>query len=75
VCRHSDLFVYKNRESFEGAGGGLQPNGFVLYDPVQEFKRQQIPAKQWRLTKLNRDFRYPRFPNLFTVPEALTDGK
>ncbi|ELR15043.1 Protein-tyrosine-phosphatase [Acanthamoeba castellanii str. Neff] len=67
----SDLFAYKNKESF--AAAPVNASGFCVYDAAAEFKRQQTPDKQWRITRLNRDFRYPRFPNLFVVPAAITD--
>jgi hypothetical protein len=68
-----DLFAYKNKESFAEAPP-VNASGFCVYDAAAEFKRQQTPDKQWRITRLNRDFRYPRFPNLFVVPAAITDG-
>jgi hypothetical protein len=68
-----DLFAYKNKESYAKAPL-LSEDGFCLYDVVSEFKRQQLSDKQWRISKLNRGFRYPTFPNLFVVPASISDG-
>lgn len=70
--RQSDLFAYKNKEQF----GTYQTNlsGFSLYDPQKEFARLQLSADAWRITNSNYDFRFPRFPNQFIVPEKMSDG-
>ncbi|ELR15047.1 uncharacterized protein ACA1_214350 [Acanthamoeba castellanii str. Neff] len=66
-----DLFAYKNKEQF----GAYQTNlsGFSLYDPEKEFARLQLSADEWRITNSNYDFRFPRFPNQFIVPEKMSD--
>jgi hypothetical protein len=68
----SDLFAYKNKEQF-----GVYNNnasGFSLYDPSREFTRLGLSADEWRITNSNYDFRFPRFPNQFIVPEKMSDG-
>jgi hypothetical protein len=65
------VFAFKNQERFAATANAA---GFYLYDVRMEFERLQIPARHWRITHLNADFRISSFPNQFIVPEAISDG-
>lgn len=67
-----DVFAFKNQERFAATANAA---GFYLYDVRMEFERLQIPARHWRITHLNADFRISSFPNQFIVPEAISDDE
>ena len=50
-------------------------DGWNIYDPVKEYKRQGIPNNKWRLTTFNEKYEYsPTYPNIFCVPNSITDA-
>lgn len=54
-------------------------NGWELYDPRAEFRRQGISEKGadrgWRISKLNSDFNFsPTYPAILAVPTTISDN-
>ncbi|KAI1168050.1 protein-tyrosine phosphatase-like protein [Nemania serpens] len=54
-------------------------NGWILYDPRVEFKRQGISTKSvdrgWRISLINKDYAFsPTYPALLVVPSKISDN-
>ncbi|KAJ3568152.1 hypothetical protein NPX13_g6520 [Xylaria arbuscula] len=54
-------------------------NGWVLYDPRAEFRRQGISTKSvdrgWRVSLINKDYTFsPTYPGLLVVPSKISDN-
>ncbi|KAI8634949.1 phosphatases II [Xylariaceae sp. FL1651] len=54
-------------------------NGWDLYDPRAEFRRQGISTKSvdrgWRVSLINKDFGFsPTYPSLLIVPSKISDN-
>ncbi|XP_075691994.1 myotubularin isoform X2 [Rhinoderma darwinii] len=49
-------------------------NGWDIYDPVEEFRRQGLPNNNWRLTFINKMYEFcDTYPPLLMVPFNATD--
>ncbi|KAJ8405817.1 hypothetical protein AAFF_G00312540 [Aldrovandia affinis] len=61
------LFAFLSQEKF-------QENGWSVYDPMQEFRRQGLPNDRWRITFLNRSYELcDTYPTILTVPFKASD--
>lgn len=54
-------------------------NGWELYDPRTEFRRQGISTKSvdrgWRISNINNDYSFsPTYPGLLVVPSKISDN-
>ncbi|KAH7037832.1 LOW QUALITY PROTEIN: protein-tyrosine phosphatase-like protein [Microdochium trichocladiopsis] len=54
-------------------------NGWQLYDPKAEFRRQGISTKSvdrgWRISSLNKDYAFsPTYPGMLVVPSQISDN-
>jgi myotubularin-related protein 6/7/8 len=54
-------------------------NGWELYDPKAEFRRQGISSKSqdrgWRISYINKDYAFsPTYPGLLVVPSQISDN-
>lgn len=54
-------------------------NGWNLYDPRAEFRRQGISTKSvdrgWRISSINKDYTFsPTYPGLLVVPSKISDN-
>lgn len=54
-------------------------NGWSLYDPKAEFRRQGISTKSvdrgWRISLINKDYGFsPTYPGLLVVPSKISDN-
>ncbi|KAI1426219.1 protein-tyrosine phosphatase-like protein [Xylaria sp. FL1777] len=54
-------------------------NGWSLYDPRAEFRRQGISTKSvdrgWRISLINKDYNFsPTYPGLLVVPSKISDN-
>lgn len=54
-------------------------NGWELYDPKAEFRRQGISSKSqdrgWRISNINKDYSFsPTYPGLLVVPSQISDN-
>lgn len=49
-------------------------NGWKVYDPVSEYKRQGIPNESWRITKVNDHYELcDTYPSTLAVPVNIPD--
>ncbi|XP_076446766.1 phosphatidylinositol-3,5-bisphosphate 3-phosphatase MTMR2-like [Babylonia areolata] len=49
-------------------------DGWQVYDPMAEYKRQDVPNEAWRLTHVNEHYEVAdSYPDLLVVPKAATD--
>jgi len=61
------LFASEFREEYE-------EDGWLVYDPIHEYKRQGIPNESWRVSRINEQFSLcDTYPNMLVVPSAATD--
>ncbi|KAK9772449.1 putative Myotubularin phosphatase domain-containing protein [Seiridium cardinale] len=54
-------------------------NGWEMYDPKVEFRRQGISSKSqdrgWRISNINKDYAFsPTYPGLLVVPSQISDN-
>lgn len=54
-------------------------NGWHIYDPKTEFRRQGISMKSvdrgWRISQINKDYTFsPTYPGLLVVPSKISDN-
>ncbi|KAK7807704.1 hypothetical protein U0070_010919 [Myodes glareolus] len=65
VCK--PLFAFEYKEVFPD-------NGWRLYDPLLEYRRQGIPNESWRITKINERYELcDTYPALLVVPANIPD--
>ena len=63
----SQLFAYKNDEKYAD-------NGWNVYEPIKELKRQGLPTESWRITKINDQYEVcDSYPAVWAVPMSATD--
>jgi myotubularin-related protein 1/2 len=61
------LFAFEFKEEYP-------ENGWTMYEPVAELKRQGLPNESWRITKLNENYDIcDSYPAVWAVPAAATD--
>lgn len=64
--------------SYKGNPAERKYNGWEIYDPKSEWKRQGISEKGvdrgWRISKINADYSFsPTYPALLVVPSSISD--
>ncbi|EQL00563.1 hypothetical protein G6O67_002285 [Ophiocordyceps sinensis] len=69
------LFAF-NHKPLENERG---PNGWGVYDPKAEFRRQgiseKLPDKGWRITNINKDYCFcDTYPAVLVVPSKISDN-
>uniref|UniRef100_A0A8C4UQV7 Phosphatidylinositol-3,5-bisphosphate 3-phosphatase MTMR2 n=1 Tax=Falco tinnunculus TaxID=100819 RepID=A0A8C4UQV7_FALTI len=61
------LFAFEYKEVFP-------ENGWKVYDPTWEYRRQGIPNESWRLTKINERYELcDTYPAILAVPVNIPD--
>uniref|UniRef100_A0A8C9ZNM8 Myotubularin n=1 Tax=Sander lucioperca TaxID=283035 RepID=A0A8C9ZNM8_SANLU len=56
------LFAYVNQEKYA-------ENGWGIYKPVEEFRRQGLPNNKWRITFINKNYELcDTYPTVLAVP-------
>ncbi|CAN8006088.1 unnamed protein product [Ixodes hexagonus] len=56
-------------------GGRFSANGWAVYDPVAEYRRQGLPTESWRVSRANEGYRLcDTYPALLAVPAAADDS-
>ncbi|KAG9338928.1 hypothetical protein JZ751_024318 [Albula glossodonta] len=61
------LFAFLSHEKF-------QENGWSVYDPVQEFRRQGLPDDRWRISFINQGYELcDTYPTILVVPYKASD--
>ncbi|XP_042895008.1 phosphatidylinositol-3,5-bisphosphate 3-phosphatase MTMR2 [Parasteatoda tepidariorum] len=54
--------------------GKYSVNGWTVYEPIQEYKRQGLPTESWKITKINEHYELcDTYPAILAVPSAATD--
>ncbi|XP_076367351.1 phosphatidylinositol-3-phosphate phosphatase [Tachypleus tridentatus] len=49
-------------------------NGWTVYEPIAEYKRQGLPTESWKITKINENYELcDTYPAILAVPAAATD--
>ncbi|XP_076969306.1 phosphatidylinositol-3,5-bisphosphate 3-phosphatase MTMR2 isoform X2 [Tamandua tetradactyla] len=67
VSNNLPLFAFEYKEVFP-------ENGWKLYDPLLEYRRQGIPNESWRITKINERYELcDTYPALLVVPANIPD--
>ncbi|KAH0625184.1 hypothetical protein JD844_033394 [Phrynosoma platyrhinos] len=67
VCK--SLFAFEYKEVFP-------ENGWKIYDPVLEYRRQGIPNESWRMTKINEQYELcDTYPAFLIVPSNIPDDE
>ncbi|WYZ40503.1 hypothetical protein EsH8_IV_000844 [Colletotrichum jinshuiense] len=69
------LFAFSHKPS----KAEKQVNGWAIYDPRAEFRRQGISEKSadkgWRITNINKDYTYcDTYPAVLAVPSSISDN-
>ncbi|KAK1598580.1 protein-tyrosine phosphatase-like protein [Colletotrichum navitas] len=70
-----NLFAF----SHKGSKAERQVNGWKIYDPKAEFRRQGISEKSadkgWRITNINKDYTFcDTYPAILVVPSSISDN-
>ncbi|XP_069495283.1 phosphatidylinositol-3,5-bisphosphate 3-phosphatase MTMR2 isoform X2 [Ambystoma mexicanum] len=61
------LFAFEYKEVF-------QDNGWKVYDPILEYRRQGVPNDSWRITKINERYELcDTYPAILVVPANVRD--
>ncbi|XP_037089137.1 myotubularin-related protein 2-like [Pollicipes pollicipes] len=61
------LFAFQNAETYG-------ENGWNVYEPILELRRQGLPTESWRITRLNDNYDVcDSYPAVWAVPAAATD--
>lgn len=73
--RLEDLYAF----SYKSQGPEKNVNGWTVYNPMQEFRRQGVGVKSasrgWRITNINADYQYsPTYPAALAVPANISDN-
>lgn len=51
-------------------------DGWAVYEPVAELKRQGLPTESWRITRINEDYGLcDSYPAVWAVPAPATDDE
>ncbi|XP_045153706.1 myotubularin-related protein 2 isoform X2 [Echinops telfairi] len=67
VSNNLPLFAFEYKEVFS-------ENGWKVYDPLLEHRRQGIPNESWRITKINERYELcDTYPALLVVPANIPD--
>ncbi|XP_064216598.1 myotubularin-related protein 1 isoform X4 [Aotus nancymaae] len=61
------LFAFSYKEKFS-------INGWKVYDPVSEYKRQGLPNESWKISKINNNYEFcDTYPAVIVVPTSVKD--
>ncbi|XP_006874836.1 PREDICTED: myotubularin-related protein 1 [Chrysochloris asiatica] len=61
------LFAFNYKEKFPD-------NGWKVYDPVSEYKRQGLPNESWKISKINSNYELcDTYPATIVVPTSVKD--
>ncbi|NP_571446.1 phosphatidylinositol-3,5-bisphosphate 3-phosphatase MTMR2 [Danio rerio] len=69
VSNNMSLFAFEYKQVFP-------ENGWKVYDPLAECKRQGLPNESWRISKLNDHYELcDSYPATLVVPVTITDDE
>uniref|UniRef100_A0A8C2JWH5 Phosphatidylinositol-3,5-bisphosphate 3-phosphatase MTMR2 n=1 Tax=Cyprinus carpio TaxID=7962 RepID=A0A8C2JWH5_CYPCA len=67
VSNNMSLFAFEYKQVFP-------ENGWKVYDPLAEYKRQGLPNESWRISKVNDHYELcDSYPATLFVPVTITD--
>ncbi|XP_030194553.1 myotubularin-related protein 1a isoform X1 [Gadus morhua] len=67
LCKGLALFAFQYQEDFP-------VNGWTVYDPVMEYKRQGLPNESWALSRVNSSYQLcDTYPSLLVVPTCIPE--
>uniref|UniRef100_A0A8C1UT34 Phosphatidylinositol-3,5-bisphosphate 3-phosphatase MTMR2 n=1 Tax=Cyprinus carpio TaxID=7962 RepID=A0A8C1UT34_CYPCA len=67
VSNNMSLFAFEYKQVFP-------ENGWKVYDPLAEYKRQGLPNESWRISKVNDHYELcDSYPAALVVPVTITD--
>uniref|UniRef100_A0A673LBH0 Phosphatidylinositol-3,5-bisphosphate 3-phosphatase MTMR2 n=1 Tax=Sinocyclocheilus rhinocerous TaxID=307959 RepID=A0A673LBH0_9TELE len=67
VSNNMSLFAFEYKQVFP-------ENGWRVYDPLAEYKRQGLPKESWRISKVNDRYELcDSYPAALVVPVTITD--
>lgn len=56
-------------------GGHFAANGWAVYDPLAEYRRQGLPTESWRISRANENYQLcDTYPAILVVPSAADDS-
>lgn len=56
-------------------GGHFAANGWAVYDPLAEYRRQGLPTESWRVSRANENYQLcDTYPAILVVPSAADDS-
>lgn len=63
----------------QGLEKDVMPNGWAVYDPMREWRRQGVgdgsKRSNWRISTINKDYQFsPTYPALLPVPAGISDN-
>lgn len=73
---HFPLFAFQFEAKYPpfNANGVHCIDGWKVYNPVKELKRQGVPNESWRLTKINMNYDLSdTYPETLAVPKSVSD--
>nr|XP_055035841.1 myotubularin-related protein 1b isoform X4 [Misgurnus anguillicaudatus] len=69
LSHYLPLFAFKYQEKFP-------EDGWKIYDPVSEYKRQGLPNESWIISKVNSNYEVcETYPALLVVPSNVTEDE
>lgn len=71
ICKYRDLYAFQNKEKYSARS---EKQGWPLYRIEEEFNRQKLDQRKWRITKFNQLLTHPELPNEFIVPASFPEG-
>ncbi|KAG1658002.1 Myotubularin-related protein 2 [Nymphon striatum] len=61
------LFAFEFKEEYS-------IDGWLVYEPIAELRRQGLPTESWKITKINENYEFAdTYPPVFAVPAAATE--
>ncbi|XP_056156352.1 myotubularin [Lampris incognitus] len=67
LSHRQPLFAYLSQEKYE-------ENGWDVYKPIEEFRRQGLPNEKWRITFINKNYELcDTYPTILAVPFKATE--
>lgn len=68
ITNKMNIFAYEFKGTYDGE------NGWKVYDPIAEYKRQKVPNDNWRITHVNENYELSdSYPSILVVPKAAPD--
>lgn len=67
ITNKQQLFAFEFKEDY-----GI--DGWKVYNPEEEYKRQGLPPESWRITKINEKYELcDTYPSVLAVPASVSD--